>query len=245
MSLDFNNNPWLSAITLGAGTAAGAIPTPTNTSGNTDSSGSSSSTISQFIQNLMNSINSQKSTSTNTSVSTPNLSPATQSLIDNLTTKYSALASNPIDMNGYKQTQSNTINNNANIQKASADNIMASRGLASSPAAATTDTNIDNTRFANINSLAQSIPLLKNQLQQSNLSGATSFMAQIPHGSTVTTNGSNDTSGSTSQSSTQNSDGSTYNTNNNSTRTQQQQQAGGGAGGFLGALGSILPLLFL
>lgn len=211
----------------GAGIASGGFGTPSNST--SSSSGSSTSNI----QNILNQLTQQNNN--NTSTTTPNLSPQLQQLMDQLTQKYSAL-SNPIDLRGYQAQQSDAINRNANLQKDSASNIMAARGLSTSPAAATTDTSIDNNRFSNINNLSQSIPLLKNQLQLSNLGAASGFLSSAPRGSTTT--GSGSTTGSTTGSTNQ------TNTINQNQNSQTSTNQGGGAGGFLGALGSILPFLF-
>lgn len=237
----------ISAISgIGAG-IAGLFPTTTNTTGsssgntqgetNTSSSGNSNTDLQTILQLLSHLTSSTSGSST----SSPNLSPATQQLIDKLTSSYATL-SKPVDLTGYQAGQTQQINRNSDLARQSADNIMASRGLATSPVSGTTDANIDNNRFGQINQLNQSIPLLKNQMNLQNLGAAAGFMNLIPHGTTTTNN--QDQTQTQDQSQTGSQKGSTFTNNfgyqgsntstNNNTATKTS--SGGGLGGLLHGL---------
>ena len=226
-----------------AGMVAGGFPTPTSTNSTTSSMQSGVSNTSQIIQQLVQQLQQQQQQQQQTQTTTPNLSPNIQQLMNTVGSQYNALATP--DLTGYQAQQTQGINNTANLQTQNADASMAARGLSTSPIAQTTDNNIQNQRFSNITNLAQSIPLLKNQLMLSNLGAAGGFVSSAPKGST--TSGTGTTTGTTtgSTSTTGNNQSNVQSGSSGTTTSQQLQQQGGGVGGALGAIGSILPLLFL
>ncbi len=230
----------------------GEPPTTTNTSGNTtgtsetNSNQSSQSQFTQFLNSLLNSLSSTSGGTTNTSSTTPNLSPATQQLLDQLTGKY--LQSTNPSLQGYQAQQTQGINRNSNLQSQAVDNIMASRGLSTSPVAGTAQANVQNSRIGQITGLNESLPLLQDQLNQSHLASAANFMNMIPHG-TTTTGGTTNTQDTTGQQSTsQTSGGQQFNNqwgyqgnnyNQNSNQTSTTQQKGGLATGITGLLAGL------
>lgn len=234
---------------------AGLFPKTTSTT--TDSSGSSNSTVdsnsnynnfanTNLLTSLLTLLNTAtEQNSTGTSTTTPNLSPETQGLISKLTGSYSALAK-PFDTAGYVAGQSQDINRRSDLASQSANNIMASRGLSTSPAAATTAMGIDTNRLNQLQSLSNSAPMIGNQMNLANLGAAAGFMNMIPHGTTTTTAGSqtgtSSQSGSQqgSQTGSQSSGGTAYQqqlgSNNSQQHQEQKTKAGGGLGGLLSGL---------
>lgn len=185
------SNP-VNDLLFGLSGAAGAFPTP----GSSTTSGTQNGTYSGS--------------------SNPILSAQNQTLLNQLTNQYSHLAQTGVNLQPYQIQQQQQINNNSNIAAKASQESLAARGLAGSPVAGTVAANQDAGRINQITNLQQSIPLLQNQMNLSDLGAAAGFASSIPHGT--------DTSGNTS------------NTTNSTTQTQQ----GGGAGGFLGGLGKAL-----
>lgn len=259
---DFFNSPAGQGIQIGLGGLAGAMPQTTSMQG----SGSSSTNQSQDSQTastttgatntqldlntLLNTINSIIGSTSQTT--TPNLSPETQNLISNLTSRYMSLQ-RP-SLTGYTAQQTQNINNNANLQKQALDNIMASRGLATSPVSGTAQAGVEAQRIGNITNLQQSVPLMQNQLDLSNMGAAANFMSMIPHGTTTTgTSTQQQTGQQTGQQSqtgvtnmAQNTGTSAHSEGASNTQQQQQQQqkSGGGIGGLVGGIGGIIASLF-
>jgi hypothetical protein len=246
----FFNSDLGKLLTAGLGGAAGGFATPSSTSGSsaTTSQQQGSSDSYQSFTNFLNSLLSsqQQGTSSNTSTTTPNLSPSTQSLIDNLTKRYASL-STP-SLSGYQAQQTQGINRSADLQKQSVNNIMASRGLAQSPVSGTAEANVEARRIGQINNLNASLPLLKNQLDVSNLGAATNFLNAVPHGTTTTSGGTTSQAGT--QSNLQNTGGVSSGTQNTSstgtqqTNSNQNTQSGGGVGSAIGGFASLLASLF-
>lgn len=211
------------------GGVAGAFPTPQSSSGNTTGSSSGNSTTSGFA----NSTTGQ----TGTATTTPNLTPQLQSLLNSLTSSYSSLA-NP-SLSGYQASADESINKNTQAQLDATNSEMAARGLASSPVAATTESNVRNQGAGQQVQVANSIPLLQNQYQLQNLGAVMSFLNSTP-GLVGSTQGTTQT-GTTAQNNT----GTTGQSQNSQQQTQQQQQSGGGIGGAIGGIASMLAGLFL
>lgn len=225
-------------------TTTGNSTTNSDQSTNTNSSGNSS--FEDWLKNFLTSqTNTQGGTAT-TSTTNPNLSPSTQKLIDQLTLRYSNLATPSLTSYGNQQTQA--INRNADLQSTAVNNIMAARGLGTSPAAATAQAGVEANRFSDINSFMAQLPILQNQQNISNLNAASNFMQAIPHGTTTT--GTTANTQETNQQQTQNQDtggqqfqnqwgfqntAGTSNTNS----TQTQKQSGSAAGGIAGLLAGL------
>jgi hypothetical protein len=246
-------------ILAGLGGFAGGIPNPasmqgsgtstTNTSGeqNTNFNNSNFTQGATNFNQLMDMLSSLSGTTT----TTPNVSPGMQGYIDKLMASYGNLTK-PVDLSGYQASQTQGINKQADIASQSAANIMASRGLSTSPAAATTALNIDTNRLNEITKLNQSLPLLQNQLTNQNLGAASSFINQVPMGSTTTSNQQQQqqqqTAGGTSNVQGSTSAGTGYTSNQSSQHTEQNQNqrssSGGGIGQAVGGIAGILASLF-
>lgn len=242
------------AILGGAGALAGAFPTvssgsgsgsgQTTSSGNTSTSGTTNvNQLIQFLQNLQTHTGTQ-----GTSTSIPLLSPETSAFLANLMGRYSSLTSP--SLTGYQAQQTQNINASSDAQQKAVDAIMASRGLSTSPVAATSAANIQQNRLNQINQVKENLPILQNQLDLANLGAATSLFSVIPKGTYGITSGTSDTSqtgGTTQQQSGTTNTAGTTSTN----QTQQQQynqqsnqQQGGGVGGALsGGLAAVLSFL--
>ncbi len=237
------------------GLISGLLPGgPTVTNQNQQSNGwqdvnSNANTYSNFnqqLQSLLESLSHTAGGGTSTSTSTPNLSPQTQALIDSLTKKYQNLTTP--SLTGYEAQQTQGINRNADLQQQAIQQMMASRGLSSSPVSGTAAAGVDAQRFGAINNMQAGIPLLQNQLNRENLNSAAQFMGMIPHGTTTTgattnvqdvinnQNQSQNTSGSNVGGQT-NWTGSASGSNVNSTSSQQQK--GSPAAGIAGLLAGL------
>lgn len=254
----------MSALLAGLGGIAGGIATPTN--GSSSSQGSTQSSTSSDTQSLINQLLSSLSSSTSTGGTTGTTTgtgtttstggfatPEATALSQKLATSASGLAQ-PVNLTPYQSQQTESINNTANSQQKQADSSMAARGLATSPVAQTTDANIAAQRTSQINSLNEGLPVLQQQLNLQNLSGANSILAnqaKTTTGATTqagTTSGTStgSTTGSTTQSGTTASTGGS--STSGATSTQQsgtsKSSTGGGIGGLAGGLGGVLAALF-
>lgn len=262
-----NISPILAGGLAGAGALAGAFPTPFNASGSnsstTNSSGEQSGNFNTFqnFQNLINTLNtifgSSSLTQSQTASTSPNLSFQAQGLIDNLIQRYQGL-SNP-SLTGYAAQQATGINQNADLLKRATDNIMASRGLSTSPVAGTVAAQNEANRLNQQSQLNQSLPLLQNQLAIQNLQATNPFVSMLPglFGSKTTSSGSQlgtqQQESGTSQSSTgsQVAGGTSYGSSQNASHTTGVQQQSGSQGGGIGSaisggaatLISLLPFL--
>jgi hypothetical protein len=251
-------SPLTGGIIAGLGALAGGMGTPSSsntiansTQGNVgQTAGTSNSSFTQQLQSLLSSLSHTQGSGTSTSTTTPNLSPQTQALINGLTMKYQSLT-NP-SMSGYAAGQTYGINRSADLQQQAAQQSMASRGLSTSPAAATTGAGIEANRFGNITQMQAGLPMLQNQLNLQNLGAASNFMQAIPHGTTTTgvTANTQDTSGlqtglqNTTGTTTGATTGTSSGVSTNASNSSSQGSVGGGLGGAAGGLASILAQLY-
>ena len=166
--------------------------TTTNTSGNTDQTRTYDTgqyqdltTLMSFINELQSSMSGSTTTQGTSSV-TPTMSPEAVALMNSLIGKYQGLTTP--SLTGYSGYQTGQINANADAQAQAVNNVMAARGLSTSPAAATAAANIDQNRINQITQMQQQLPLLQNQLNLANLGAASNFFATIPRGQTSTMN---------------------------------------------------------
>lgn len=254
----FNSNAG-AGVLAGLGGVAGAFPTPASMQGSgtstTNGSSETNSNTNSFNNSLMDFlsylVSSSNTNTSGTQSSTPNLSPQAQQLINKLTQSYQQFAK-PVDLSGYQATQAQGINRNADLAQQSAQNIMASRGLATSPASATTATNIDANRFAQQNQLNQSIPQLANQQNLANLGAVSGFANALPYGTTSTNSQAQTNEQSQQQNqqqkASQSGGGTAYSGQNTSQNTNQVQnqnnKSGGGIGSAVGGIASVLASLF-
>lgn len=188
---------------VGSGIAAGQ---GTKTKGS--STGSSSTTGQQTTQG--------------TSVTNPNISPQLQALLNQIMAQAGSLQTP--DLSGYQAQQTQQINQASNLQSQAVQNIMAARGLSTSPVAGTTQANIAAQRQSQLVNLQESLPMLLQQLQIQNLNAETNAAKAIPYGTTTT------------------SDAIANQQSQTNTQQNYTQQIGGGwlngIAGFLSGLGS-------
>lgn len=121
---------------------------------------------------------------------TPNLSPIQQRLAELFSSKSIDFANQAPDLTGYTQGGIEAINNANAGSQAATRNMLAARGLAYSPAYATTATMGDQNRSNQISQFLAQIPLLQRQLQQQGISGLEQAFSTVPVGTTSTGSGS-------------------------------------------------------
>lgn len=165
-------------------------------------------TLMQMIRDLTQSTTGQTDTH-GTSTATPTMSPEATAFMNSLIGKFQGLQTP--SLTGYSGFQTGQINANADAQNQAVQNVMAARGLSTSPAAATAQANIDQNRINQITQMQQQLPLLQNQLNLANLGAASNFFSTIPRGLATTTDQSQATQ---------------QNTKSIDTTTQNQNQSG-------------------
>jgi hypothetical protein len=99
------------------------------------------------------------------------------------------------DLSGYTSSGLQNINQSANLQNKALQNIIASRGLSFSPAAATAQTMGEQNRLNQSSQFLNQIPLLQRQLQQQGLQGLMQAFGTLPTGVSTTGGGTQQTSG--------------------------------------------------
>lgn len=230
------------------GGLAGLFPKTETTTGSSSTTGNSSSVMNSLLTSLLNTFNQQHGSSdvTTSSTSNPNLSPEALALQKQLAAQYGKQVDQTTNLEPYRSNQAEQINRGSEMQGRNVDSILASRGLATSPVAATSAINVENNRGSQINQLNQSIPLLQQQLHNQALQGASSFYSTIPHGTTTTgtQSGTTDTSGTSTQAGSQSGNSGTSTSMSQNTDSTQTKKSGGGLGGMFGGIGSILANLF-
>lgn len=237
------NNSWLGIPSSGIqqalpiiGGLAGMFPTPSSATGTgTTTSNNNINSVLDTLAQLTG-----RSNTSGTSGTTSDYGAAGQSLINNILPSLSSLATRSVNLTPYLAQQTGQINRNANLAQQSAANIMAARGLSTSPVSATTAANIDANRIAGITSLQQQMPLLQQQLQSQNLGLAGNILGMLPRTSST----QQSQSGQSSQTQDNTQSGLTGSQGTSSTSEAQSGKQGGGVGGFLGGLGSVLAGLF-
>jgi hypothetical protein len=251
-------NPALIALILGSTAAAGGFPTPSssnsdtvgNSNSNTSGQSTSNTTNEEFLTNLAQSLSSQGGSTTQSGFSTPTLSPATQQFMDSLIGRFSGMGK--IDPSTILAQQITGINKNSDAQAGLTNEILASRGLSTSPISGTAAISNENSRFAQVNQAKNNLPLLQQELDLKSLVPAANFFSSIPTGQVTGANtGFQNFSLNSSQqnqntNSNQNSTANTANTSNTTTgqSTNTSGTAGGGPGGAFGGLASALATLF-
>lgn len=264
----------LLALASAGGLLGGLFPSTsnTNTSGNTTqnttstqqgstATGSSTNSLLNLLSSILSTTQQQQSQQTGgttTQTTTPTMDPATQSMLQKLISASGSLTTP--SLTGYQAQQTTNINNAADLQSQAVNNIMASRGLSTSPVAATAAAGVEQNRLNQITGMQQQIPILQNQLNLANLAGAASLFSTIPKGATTsgTTAGTSTgtTTGSSTQQQNQTQQGQQFGTSNTVSNQQgtqnvvgtstgsQQQTSGGGVGGAVkGAASGILSVL--
>lgn len=116
-----------------------------------------------------------------------NLTPDQQALMARLVTSQTALSADP-DLSGYEAGQVSDINRMHQFQMQSLQDNLALRGV-TGPAAAAAEAGQESGRFADITKLHQSIPLLRNQINTSNLNTGISLFGSMPRNVSTTSEG--------------------------------------------------------
>lgn len=129
----------------------------------------------------------------------------------------------------YQAQQTEAINNQANASTANINSDLAARGLSRSPVASTALQNINAQRTAATANLNQQIPLLQNQLTNTNAGTIANILGQLPKTQSSTTSGTTGQSGTTTQ------------TGNTSQQVNTSQ--GGGVAGLFSGIGKALAAI--
>ena len=124
-----------------------------------------------------------------TNTSTPNLSPIQQKLVDLFTAGSINQFQHPQDLTDYKNAGLQAINQQSDITNKAVGNMLASRGLSFSPAAATAQTQGLINQGNQQTNFLESLPLLQRQFQQENIRQLLSSFGAIPTGQTQTQSG--------------------------------------------------------
>jgi hypothetical protein len=112
---------------------------------------------------------------------TPTMSPQAQDFMNKLIGRFSEQAK-PVDLTTIRQQGIRDINTSADAQRQAVENIMASRGLASSPVSGTSAAGVENQRIGSINRFESQMPFLQQDMDLTNLGAAANFFGQIPKG---------------------------------------------------------------
>lgn len=128
-------------------------------------------------------------TSTSTSTMTPGENPQVAGIGSMLRNIYAAKLGAPTPLAGYSANGLQNINDTFAGIKQNSDNNLTSRGLATSPVAATVDTNLDAARGGQMATFLNNLPLLQRQMQNEDLGSATNFYDAQPR--PVTSSGTN------------------------------------------------------
>jgi hypothetical protein len=267
-----SQDPGLIGLLLGLGGVAGGFGTPSSSSTNFSNSSTTNSNYNNFLNSLLNSLQ-NTSSATNTqgassgvgttdvtnaakTVTGTNFNPATQALLAKLTQSYTGL-SNP-NLSGYQSQQLQQIGQQGNLAQQAAQQVMANRGLSTSPVSATTAAGIAQNTGNQMNQFNESIPLLQNQYALQNLGAASGFLQGLPSllGTTTGTTGSqqgqstqnNNTVGQTTNvgqttgqtTSGQTGGGTSWGATSSSGSQNTKSSQGGGIGGIAGGIGGVL-----
>jgi hypothetical protein len=184
--------------------------------------GSSTKQTTQQAQSQTNTSNS----GTTSGSTTPNLSPLQQQLSQMFGSEAQSIF-NPnataATLQGYETGGLQQIGQAGQAQNQVLNNILASRGLGSSPVAATANTMNEQNQINQSQQLLSSLPLLARQMAQQNIQGLTSAFSALPTG--VSTTGTSTNTGQT---------------NFTGSGTQTTSTPGGWLSGLLGGLGAGL-----
>lgn len=167
------------------------------------------------------------------STTTPELS-LIQQLLSNIagTAAIDQFNKGPQDFAGFESSGLQQLNQAGDIKKKLSQNILASRGLSSSPYAAFAESQPENERVSAQSQFLAGIPLLQHQFQQGNIDQLIkAFGATGPFGSSTATAGQTDSTGHST-------------TNQTATSTQPGNPLAGLFGGLGSGLAAGLPLMF-
>ena len=139
----------------------------------------------------------QTTTTTNTSQNssvTPNLSSQQSGTSNNILSGANNLLQAP-DLTGYASSQIQNNNQGSSALQNTIQSVLASRGLAGSPAALAAKTAAQNKNFASNTSTLNQIPMLRNQLLSQNLTAASNAFRAVPYGLSQSSSGSSTQNG--------------------------------------------------
>jgi hypothetical protein len=205
--------------TAGAG-VAGAVGNPTNGSSKTNSSSTTTTS------------GTNTGTQSSNSITSPILDGETLDFRNTLMNRYlQSLA--PSDWSGFRLNGLANINQNAQLQDQTTQNILAARGLNYSPVAATAQVQNQANRFGQISTFENDLPLKQMAFDQGRLNDAAGFFRSIPYAT-----------GNTSLANIQGNTNSTSSTESKS-ETESKQTQGGGWKGALGGIAGAAARIFL
>lgn len=173
--------------------------------------------------------NLQEAKTHNFGVEGPQLTGQQQGLLDQIVNKATGYLNEDTDLSGYQAGQTNQINALADIQKKAAEETLAAKGVSGGPATATALNSVDANAFANKVNLAQSIPMLRNQIMSQKLADVGQVFSRIPTATGYENYGN------------------VQNTGAQYTDTEgegEQSQSGNMLGGLFGNLAPILAFLY-
>lgn len=150
------------------------------------------------LESLLKTLSHLRSSTSQTTSQTPTLGGPQQQLLDQITQKYKGMQN--VNLAPYAAQQTQQINKNSDLQSQAVNNVMAVRGLSTSPVAGTAEANIQNNRIGQISQFQSTLPLLQDQLDLSHLTSAGGFLSSIPRATTGTSVGTGTQTGSTDQS---------------------------------------------
>ena len=159
----------------------------------------------------------------------PILSAMQQNFQNDLFRRYAQQLQEGTDLSGYQNEGLSNINRGADIQRMILQQSLARRGLSGSPTGIYANNLIDSNRVGSGVSFLNQIPLLRRQLQDQALTGASNFLRSTPYG-TRTTGTTNESGFGTSH------------TVGSGTNTTPGNQVGGLLGGFGSTLSALIGL---
>lgn len=119
-----------------------------------------------------------------TTTSTPTITPEYKTLADLLRGRAEQRLRSSTDLGGYAASGISGINDVYGNVGQTLNNSLTARGLATSPVAATVDTNLQTARAGSIAQLLNSLPLLQRQLQNEDMSAALGLIDNLGRGTT-------------------------------------------------------------
>lgn len=121
---------------------------------------------------------------TSTATSTPTLQGGQQALYNQLLTQQAGMMGGP-SLGGYQASSEDDINHMAQLQQKNLQETLAARGI-TGPAANYAAGRVDNSRFAQISKLRQSLPLLQQQFGTDAINAGSNLVRAVAPGNTST-----------------------------------------------------------
>jgi hypothetical protein len=206
----------------------GVFGSQSSGSSQTNTTGDSSS--SENLTNILNSLQQMQQQGTTAGTQTTSLSPQMQAMLNQVSSSVQ-----PFNQGAYVAGQTQQIEGAGNQQQAQVNNEMASRGLATSPVAATAQGNVQQNTLNQVTGMQQQAPLVAQQANLANLGAAASLVGVAPKTTTTAGTTTGTQTGTTSQS------GSTVGTTTGTTATSSGTNSTQKQGGVLSPTTSPLP----